>query len=50
MDGAMAGLVLLAVLVFFAVVVVAKSIALIPQAEAAVIERLDVTVARSAGS
>ncbi|HEX7322748.1 MAG TPA: SPFH domain-containing protein [Mycobacterium sp.] len=40
MEGAMAGLVLLAVLVVFAVIVVAKSVALIPQAEAAVIERL----------
>ena len=40
MDGAVAGLVLLAVLVVFAVIVVAKSVALIPQAEAAVIERL----------
>lgn len=40
MDGALAGLVLLAVLVLFAVIIVAKSIALIPQAEAAVIERL----------
>jgi regulator of protease activity HflC (stomatin/prohibitin superfamily) len=40
MDGATAGLVLLAVLVIFAVIVVAKSVALIPQAEAAVIERL----------
>jgi regulator of protease activity HflC (stomatin/prohibitin superfamily) len=40
MGGAVAGLVLLAVLVLFAVVVVAKSVALIPQAEAAVIERL----------
>ncbi len=40
MDGAIAGLVLLAVLVVFAVIVVAKSVALIPQAEAAVIERL----------
>ncbi|MGZ8802610.1 MAG: SPFH domain-containing protein [Mycobacterium sp.] len=40
MDGAMAGLVLLAVLVVFAVIVVAKSVALVPQAEAAVIERL----------
>ena len=40
MDGAIAGLVLLAVLVIFAVIVVAKSVALIPQAEAAVIERL----------
>ena len=40
MDGAMTGLVLLAVLVIFAVVIVAKSVALIPQAEAAVIERL----------
>jgi regulator of protease activity HflC (stomatin/prohibitin superfamily) len=35
-----AGLILLVVLVVFAVVVVAKSVALIPQAEAAVIERL----------
>ncbi|WP_431232299.1 SPFH domain-containing protein [Mycolicibacterium psychrotolerans] len=40
MDGAIAGLVLLAVLVVFAIIVVAKSVALIPQAEAAVIERL----------
>src|ERR1700745_1407956 len=40
MEGAVAGLVLLAVLVLFAVIGVAKSIALIPQAEAAVIERL----------
>lgn len=40
MDGAMAGLVVLAVLVVFAIIVVAKSVALIPQAEAAVIERL----------
>jgi regulator of protease activity HflC (stomatin/prohibitin superfamily) len=39
-QGAVAGLVLLAVLVIFAVIVVAKSVALIPQAEAAVIERL----------
>src|SRR5690348_13395990 len=40
MEGAVAGLVLLAVLVVFAVIVVAKSVALVPQAEAAVIERL----------
>ena len=40
MDGAITGLVLLAVLVIFAVIVVGKSVALIPQAEAAVIERL----------
>ncbi len=40
MDGAVVGLVLFSVLVLFAVVVVAKSVALIPQAEAAVIERL----------
>ena len=40
MDGAFAGLVLLAVLVIFAIIVVAKSVALIPQAEAAVIERI----------
>ena len=40
MQGAVAGLVLLAVLVIFAVIVVAKAVALIPQAEAAVIERL----------
>ncbi len=38
--GATAGLLLFAVLVVFAVIVVAKSVALIPQAEAAVIERL----------
>ena len=51
MEGAVAGLVLLAVLVMFAVIVVAKSVALIPQAEAAVIERLgrySKTVSRSA--
>lgn len=40
MDGATTGLVVLAVLVIFAVIVVGKSVALIPQAEAAVIERL----------
>jgi regulator of protease activity HflC (stomatin/prohibitin superfamily) len=40
MQGAVAGLFLLAVLVIFAAIVVAKSVALIPQAEAAVIERL----------
>src|ERR1700692_1334502 len=40
MQGATAGLFLFAVLVVFAIVVVAKSVALIPQAEAAVIERL----------
>jgi regulator of protease activity HflC (stomatin/prohibitin superfamily) len=40
MEGAATGLVLLAVLVIFAIIVVAKSVALIPQAEAAVIERL----------
>ncbi|MGV0627499.1 SPFH domain-containing protein [Mycolicibacter minnesotensis] len=40
MEGLTTGLVLLAVLVIFAVIVVAKSVALIPQAEAAVIERL----------
>jgi regulator of protease activity HflC (stomatin/prohibitin superfamily) len=40
MESAATGLVLLAVLVVFAVIVVAKSVALIPQAEAAVIERL----------
>jgi regulator of protease activity HflC (stomatin/prohibitin superfamily) len=40
MDGAVAGLVVLAVLVVFAIIVVFKSVALIPQAEAAVIERL----------
>src|SRR3954470_11452594 len=40
MEGAVAGLVLLGVLVVFAAIVVAKSVALIPQAEAAVIERL----------
>ncbi len=40
MDGAIAGLVLLVVLVILAVIIVAKSVALIPQAEAAVIERL----------
>jgi regulator of protease activity HflC (stomatin/prohibitin superfamily) len=40
MQGATAGLILFAVLVVFAVIVVAKSVALIPQAEAAVVERL----------
>ncbi|WP_029107600.1 SPFH domain-containing protein [Mycobacterium sp. URHD0025] len=40
MEGAVAGLILLIVLVVFAIIVVAKSVALIPQAEAAVIERL----------
>src|ERR1044071_6505058 len=40
MEGAVAGLILVAVLVVFAAIIVAKSIALIPQAEAAVIERL----------
>ncbi|BBZ23256.1 SPFH domain-containing protein [Mycolicibacter hiberniae] len=40
MEGVTTGLLLLAVLVVFAVIVVAKSVALIPQAEAAVIERL----------
>lgn len=40
MEGVTTGLVLLAVLVLFGVIVVAKSVALIPQAEAAVIERL----------
>ena len=40
MDGAIAGLILVGVLVLFAAIVVAKSVALIPQAEAAVIERL----------
>ena len=40
MQGAVTGLFLLAVLVVFAAIVVAKSVALIPQAEAAVIERL----------
>src|SRR5271166_1252061 len=39
-GGAVAGLLLFVVLVIFAIIVVAKSIALIPQAEAAVIERL----------
>ena len=40
MEGAVGGLVFLIVLVLFAAIVVAKSVALIPQAEAAVIERL----------
>lgn len=40
MEGAVAGLILLLVLVVFAIIIVAKSVALIPQAEAAVIERL----------
>src|SRR4029078_12402824 len=40
MEAAVAGLVLFGVLLVFAAIIVAKSIALIPQAEAAVIERL----------
>ena len=40
MEGAVAGLVLVGVLVLFAIIVVAKSVKVIPQAEAAVIERL----------
>jgi regulator of protease activity HflC (stomatin/prohibitin superfamily) len=40
MQGATAGLIVLAALVVFAVIVVAKSVALVPQAEAAVVERL----------
>src|SRR5215216_3752477 len=40
MDGAIAGLILVGVLVIFAVIVVSKSVKVIPQAEAAVIERL----------
>ncbi|CAN5312694.1 SPFH domain-containing protein [soil metagenome] len=40
MDGAIAGLILLAVLVVLAIIIVAKSVTLVPQAEAAVIERL----------
>ncbi|OBG80154.1 hypothetical protein A5733_06380 [Mycobacterium sp. NS-7484] len=40
MEGAVAGLIVLLVLVVFAIIIVAKSVALIPQAEAAVIERL----------
>src|SRR6201991_4962577 len=40
MQGATAGLLLFAVLVVFAIIVVAKSVTLIPQAEAAVVERL----------
>src|ERR1700678_2747151 len=40
MQGATAGLLLFAVLGVFAIIVVAKSVTLIPQAEAAVIERL----------
>ncbi len=40
MQGYVAGLVFLAVLVLFTLIIVAKSVALIPQAEAAVIERL----------
>jgi regulator of protease activity HflC (stomatin/prohibitin superfamily) len=39
-SGAVVGLIFLAVLVIFAFIIVAKSVALIPQAEAAVIERL----------
>ena len=37
MEGAVAGLILLLVLVVFAIIIVAKSVALIPQPEAAVI-------------
>ena len=40
MDGAIAGLILVGVLILFAAIIVAKSVAMIPQAEAAVIERL----------
>jgi regulator of protease activity HflC (stomatin/prohibitin superfamily) len=40
MQGATAGLVVLVALVIFTLIVVAKSVALVPQAEAAVIERL----------
>jgi regulator of protease activity HflC (stomatin/prohibitin superfamily) len=40
MQGATAGLLLFGVLVVFAIIVVAKSVTLVPQAEAAVIERL----------
>src|ERR1700722_14821768 len=40
MEGPVTALILLSVLVVFAAIVVAKSVALIPQAEAAVIERL----------
>src|SRR5437764_5758258 len=40
MQGATTGLFLFAVLVVFAIIVVAKSVALIPQADAAVVERL----------
>jgi regulator of protease activity HflC (stomatin/prohibitin superfamily) len=40
MEGATTGLVLLAALVIFTLIVVARSVALVPQAEAAVIERL----------
>src|SRR5258708_39742279 len=40
MEGAVAGLILVAVLVLFAIIVVAKTVKVIPQAEAAVIERM----------
>src|ERR1700723_282011 len=40
MQGATAGLIFLAVVVIFTIIVIAKSVALIPQAEAAVIKRL----------
>ena len=40
MDGFVGPLIVLAVLVVLAIIIVAKSVALIPQAEAAVIERL----------
>jgi regulator of protease activity HflC (stomatin/prohibitin superfamily) len=50
MQGATAGLLLFAVLVVFAIIVVAKSVALIPQAEAAVVERLGRYSRSSTGS
>ena len=39
MEGAVAGLILVGVLVVFTAIVIASSVALIPQAEAAVIEQ-----------
>ena len=50
MDGAIASLVILAVLVLFAIIVVAKSVALIPQAEAAVIGDSGATARRCPAS
>ena len=50
MEGAVAGLILVGALVVFAAIVVAKSVALIPQAEAAVMAGGVVSGTLSAGS